>query len=122
VTLDTSADRRNTAAFDLIVHDERPNALDWVITISQVPSAEGDATSVVSRFLRRTEAIGSPLARADQMPHGTRLSVGQPLDRDTPVIRAERGAGLGVHWIRFAVTGHPNLSTASLVITLATAP
>ena len=65
---------------------------------------------------------GDIRAQADKMPHGTRLSVSQPLDRTTPVIEAAPGAGMGAYWIRFSISGGPDLTSATMIITLTTAP
>lgn len=122
VSVDASGERADSAAFDLVVLDDRGGAPGWMVTISSEPDAGGDPPAEISRYLRRTEVIGESRPRPEQMPHGTRLSVGQPLDRETPVIVAPTGSGQGAYWIRFAVAGNPQLPPALMILTLTTAP
>jgi hypothetical protein len=112
-----------TTGFDLVVLDERAGAPGWVITVSHAQDDQ-PAPLVLSRYLRRTEPIGDHPVQQDRMPRGSRLSVGQQLDRTTPVMKAQPGAGTGAYWLRFAVSGELDDSAVVhvLIVSTSTAP
>jgi hypothetical protein len=114
--------RQDAYAVDLVVADARFLPAGWLVTLGPVVSAPEGIAPVLGGYLRRTEALDGRMLVDGRRPHGVRMSVGQPLDRVTPVMTAPRGTDPGAYTLRFGMTGvFPQVQT-TLILSSIVAP
>jgi hypothetical protein len=97
--------RDDAYAVDLVVVDARYAPAGWLVTLGQMTSSSNVSAPMLDGYLRRTEALDGRTLIDGRRPHGVRTSIGQPLDRTTPVMRAPVGTDPGAYTVRFGITG-----------------